>query len=263
SVRDRIQRAKAQRMFLVTRHVHEALHHEFAVLGSTGNVYTVNISRLPDCSCPDFQKGNLCKHILFVYLKVLRVNEHSHVIFQKALLTSELTEIFATAAQHDPAVLANGTVVAKYKTMTSELQEGADDLNGAMRQRSWQDTSCPICFEEFEETDALVWCQASCGNNMHRACFDNWQKATKAKGSAVNCVFCRAEWVSLTGADNGVQKKRKQEEAVGEDGFLNLGEEAGLDRNRDTSSYSRWGRYGSGPGYRRRRYGGFWDDGVF
>lgn len=39
----------------------------FAVLGSTGNVYTVTITTQPSCSCPDFQKrGDPCKHLLFV-----------------------------------------------------------------------------------------------------------------------------------------------------------------------------------------------------
>ena len=48
-----------------------ALRVEFAVLGSTGNVYTVTICRLPSCSCVDhLERKTVCKHLLFVYHKV-------------------------------------------------------------------------------------------------------------------------------------------------------------------------------------------------
>jgi uncharacterized Zn finger protein len=48
------------------------LWRKYAVLGSTGNVYEVHIKKVPMCSCPDFERGNLCKHVLFVMLKVDR-----------------------------------------------------------------------------------------------------------------------------------------------------------------------------------------------
>ncbi|KAI3976778.1 hypothetical protein MKX01_008636 [Papaver californicum] len=35
----------------------------FFILGSTGNVYTVRLSRTPSCNCPD--SAFPCKHILF------------------------------------------------------------------------------------------------------------------------------------------------------------------------------------------------------
>jgi hypothetical protein len=34
--------------------------------GSTGNIYEVHIAQRPQCSCPHAQKGNQCKHILYV-----------------------------------------------------------------------------------------------------------------------------------------------------------------------------------------------------
>jgi len=73
-ISDRISRALSQRLYLVHRKetsVKGSLQHEFAVLGSTGNVYQVRISKHPFCSCPDHSKGNVCKHILFVFLKVV------------------------------------------------------------------------------------------------------------------------------------------------------------------------------------------------
>jgi hypothetical protein len=64
AIRDRIDRAKTQRMFLVSHKQVEDLNEEFIVMGSTGNLYTVKICQVPDCNCPDFMKGFLCKHIV-------------------------------------------------------------------------------------------------------------------------------------------------------------------------------------------------------
>ena len=61
----------------------EALRETFKVLGSTGNVYTVTIEQVPKCDCPDFGKGNHCKHLIFVMLKVLNVEEASGFHYQK------------------------------------------------------------------------------------------------------------------------------------------------------------------------------------
>lgn len=34
--------------------------------GTTGNIYTVVIGKVPSCSCPHARKGNHCKHIVYV-----------------------------------------------------------------------------------------------------------------------------------------------------------------------------------------------------
>lgn len=78
------------------------------------------------CSCPDFGKGNLCKHILFIYLKVLRVNSGSPLIYQTALITSELQDIFRAAPQ-DPSrsVLADEAVRRRFNEINSPATEVA------------------------------------------------------------------------------------------------------------------------------------------
>ncbi len=34
--------------------------------GTTGNIYSITIGQVPSCTCPDNQKGNQCKHIVYV-----------------------------------------------------------------------------------------------------------------------------------------------------------------------------------------------------
>lgn len=54
-------------------------------------MYEVTVGRFPKCTCPDFQKGNICKHYLFVMLRVLRLDYSDPLVWQKALLKSEVT----------------------------------------------------------------------------------------------------------------------------------------------------------------------------
>eukprot|EP01084_Bolivina_argentea_P185543 319948_1 len=114
-VRDRISRARNQRLFMINATEIDTYTREYAVLGSTGNVYTITISELNDCTCPDYGKGNVCKHILFIMLKVLRVSSSSEYIYQKGLLKSELYEIFNNAPRTlFGSVLANDNVRELY-----------------------------------------------------------------------------------------------------------------------------------------------------
>ena len=39
-------------------------------MGSIGNVYDVRISARPSCTCPNFERSPMCKHILFALIKV-------------------------------------------------------------------------------------------------------------------------------------------------------------------------------------------------
>lgn len=143
------------------------------IAGSTGNVYTVTISHLPSCTCPVgiFQnkgKEQLCKHALYILHNMLKAPEHLKQ--QNAFLTSELKEIFAKA----PALPGQ---VAENEPMDGNRKPLDDD--------------CPICFMEFDGSEETVWCRAACGNNIHKACFDQW---ARTKGYNVTCPFCRTRW---------------------------------------------------------------------
>nr|CAG8445583.1 15784_t:CDS:10 [Entrophospora candida] len=221
-VKERIERAMSQRMFLVDRSEVSESYHKFVVLGSIGNVYNVEISTLPKCSCPDFSRGgNLCKHILFVYLKVLRVNPNSSYIYQKALLTNELRQIFQNAA---PNPTANQRVRDKYAKIVGGVNSGSDDASSVKRPRQPIEGDCPICYEALSETEKLVWCKDSCGNNVHEVCFDQWKSSKRSSGDEITCVYCRNKW----------EDESEIISSSNDDGFINLGEAQGISRIRDS-----------------------------
>ncbi|KAJ3291206.1 hypothetical protein HK104_006266 [Borealophlyctis nickersoniae] len=163
-ITERIKRATTQRLFLIDRTMEGPYHEEYRVLGSTGNVYVVDIQQIPSCNCPDHLKGNLCKHILFVMLKVLRCPPDDHRIYQSALLTKELADLFERGRQISSAILANASV---RKAVT-----GSSDDDTPQRRDVSEDDTCQICFEDFDakefESGALDYCRAQCGKNFHK-----------------------------------------------------------------------------------------------
>ena len=160
------------------------------MLGSTGNIYTVLIGRVPSCDCPDhLRKSDVCKHLFFVYRRVLRLPASSALLFQRAFLQSELAEMLQDSrveSEADPTVLANQTVRDHYLAMSVKAKNGdgttvvdavgnsgvgsAEEARAAEEQLSLKQRrqveegdECPICFEGMygaPESD-LLWCDAS------------------------------------------------------------------------------------------------------
>lgn len=221
NILDRVARVKSQRFFMVDRtREGDELREEFKVLGSTGNVYTVIIGKVPSCNCPDASRGHHCKHILFIFLKVLQVPESSGVWYQKALLHTELESIFKNAPRA-PNVLANDTVRNAYASATGKLPTSAS--SSKKRRIPGPEDSCPICYESMhdEPEASLTFCD-ECGNALHTECFEQWRRSAVE----LTCVWCRAKC-----------SKNKSGASPTSGEYVNLGEVAGISGKRDTSSY--------------------------
>ncbi|RKP37165.1 hypothetical protein BJ085DRAFT_17215, partial [Dimargaris cristalligena] len=180
-MKERIDRAMAQRIYMIDRKQLSDLEHQFVIMGSTGKVYEVVIKHVPSCNCVDFIRGNHCKHILFVILKVLRVPRESPLCFQRAWLTEELED--KTTAASEDAVSSYGIKRRPLAVMLAEtdrehLQSSHNDASDLDR--------CPVCYDDMtvEQWTAheLVWCQKSCGNNIHGSCFAHWEEHYRGRG---------------------------------------------------------------------------------
>ncbi|KAI7116476.1 hypothetical protein KC352_g34037, partial [Hortaea werneckii] len=95
-VRDR---ALTQRMFALDRQRDTSSPdnptESISLAGTTGNVYTIEISKVPTCNCPHARKGNQCKHIAYVLSRVLRAP--TELEYQLAFTSAELRKIFEKA----------------------------------------------------------------------------------------------------------------------------------------------------------------------
>lgn len=182
---------------------------DIAIIGSTGNIYTVTIGLIPTCTCPDSLKGNECKHKVYALHTVLKAPQNLQ--YQRAFLTSELHEIFNNA----PPLPTDS--------------KSSNDTDG---KRKSTDGECPICYMDFdEEHNELVWCKAACGNNMHKDCFEQWAKSQA--GQTVKCVYCRTPWQVYPGDITELMKVG----SVGEDGYVNVADQFGLNTQRNYSTY--------------------------
>ncbi|KAI9697034.1 MAG: hypothetical protein M1836_004995 [Candelina mexicana] len=222
---EKLERAVTQRMFVIgrtRRGTPEVPEEAIDLAGTTGNIYQVTIGKEPMCTCPDNQKGNQCKHIIYVLVNVLKAPDHLR--YQLAFVSSELREIFA----HAPAPLADA--------------KNDEDHPG---KRKPIEGPCPVCFLDLEaDTDDIVWCKAACGNNIHKHCFEQW--AASQRGKEVKCVYCRTLWQG----DVDVSKNISTEGILNEEGYVNVADQLGLSGRRDYSSYHQyWVRRTFGDGY--------------
>ena len=182
-----------------------------SLAGTTGNVYTICIDKVPTCNCPHAKKGNQCKHVVYVLSRVLRAPPELE--YQLAFTSSELRDIFAKAPPLPSEKASNDAQDGNRKPVEGE---------------------CPICCTDFEpeSSETIVYCKTACGNNIHKYCFAQWA-ATK-KGQTITCPFCRSPWqdekVNLPEIAKGDSKNAE--------GYVNLASQLGLSGRRDYSTYN-------------------------
>ncbi|KAI9312083.1 hypothetical protein BX666DRAFT_1988628 [Dichotomocladium elegans] len=221
-VQARLRRALSQRMYVISRERKNAYTETFDVLGSIGNLYKVTVGPKLGCSCRDFRYRRVhCKHIFLVLARVFHLTGESRA-YQRLTLTPNELELIFSCCTPDPCVLANEQIQQAIK----DKREGKPTDTG--KRRPLKEADCPICYEELDESDIsqTVFC-STCGNNIHKSCFEQWSNSLKSRYQSVTCVFCRSEWV-IPGPAN--LKKNKE-------GYVNFQMEAGLPATRDTSTY--------------------------
>ncbi|KAJ8614454.1 hypothetical protein CTAYLR_000820 [Chrysophaeum taylorii] len=244
-VRPRIERALSQRLYLLEKEDLGAEERLFRVLGSTGNAYDVRISRSPSCSCPDAQKGNLCKHQIFVMVRVLKCDRDAPIVHQRALLGVELKSLFHRFDQRrwQPPEVNEATKQA-YLEATGRSPRKPGDSKVKVQPDDDNSGECSICFEDIGGA-ALVRCEVQCRKALHQACFDQWARVA----ANLTCPNCRAPWPS-----RGTSQVDSSGVATLE-GYLNFAAPQGLSTVRDTSTYADfhdYPRYHHRSSYRRR-----------
>jgi len=229
------ERALTQRLTVLSRErcgSDNVPEEDVLIAGSTGNVYTVSIGLEPSCNCPHAKKGNQCKHIVYVMLRVLKAREE--IAYQLALLSSELREVIKNAPPI-PGVETDGK---------DGTEKAGEDGN-----RKPIEGECPICYDELGSKEDTVYCKAGCGNNIHKACMRNWMAASSGKGT---CPYCRAKWEEDTGLEGKMGDVVTKGLQRNEDGYVNVAGQLGLSDQRDYSTYHRPWVHQQGYGGRRR-----------
>ena len=250
AVLDRVARAGTQRLFLVRRldlargdgagrprsdggdgatketTQTRKWHARFAVFGTTGNVYECDVRDIPSCDCPDFAGGRrggpgtpgsrVCKHLLWLYMRVLGVPRDDPLLCQTALTQKELARLLAAPSAAQRASLAARAAREAY----ARANDRHEDLDLSLHppvpvisRKNPNEETCPVCFDDVvDAADAAAgmdptcaskvwWCVNGCGSNVHASCMRRWIEKTDAVSSGdgfggfgATCPLCRAGW---------------------------------------------------------------------
>jgi hypothetical protein len=180
----RKQRGMSQKLYLI-----EATDHfNYVIMGSTGNVYHVNISNSPTCTCPDHTtRHNRCKHIYFVLLRIMKV-----IDCEQEKYTNEEIEQMVKNINNIQNVSVDSQTQQKYHKLTEKNIDKLVDKNSnvsATDNIKGLDDLCPICLDDMENGEDYVFCKADCGRAVHKLCFDMWTKKNKP-----SCLYCKKAW---------------------------------------------------------------------
>ncbi|XP_057957407.1 uncharacterized protein LOC131150600 [Malania oleifera] len=180
-IADRISRALRHPLRLLHR-----FNSTFFVLGSTGNVYTVTLATAPSCTCPD--PTNPCKHILFIFIRVLGVSVTDNRLRRRTLPPCHLTRLLATPTS--PASLAGVRLRERFHQLFCQMRRPSPPQPVVEIKDG---TVCPVCLEEMrsEGAERVVACE-TCRNPIHMECQMMWKRSRRRR--AASCVLCRARW---------------------------------------------------------------------
>ena len=221
-------------------------------------------------NCTPGKPGVVCKHLILVYLKVLRLGMDDPVLPQKGLLQSELARSFARLPggggeeeeRASQGVLANAAARAAYAAQTGgcggkggEEEEEEEGREGGKKEELdlAGEEECPVCLEEFDtrKPEEVVVCY-TCHKPTHTVCFRTWNLVKIAEGQPSSCVWCRAPWVDPAVAGRSPAGKGGGGEGGGEvlvkgiavkdTGYLNVAGLTGQRKTRDESTYNEWGK---------------------
>lgn len=184
-ISSRLERALSQSMYLIEANWAVLLYH---VMGNSDNDYQVNLNTPdgPRCTCPDSERGNLCKHVLFVLARVLDLPTKEDVFKNERWTEEQIDELRLVSVAKGVSLRS----VSASKHLSVELQscpplpEPSD--------------MCTICFEVFplSTPQHLTYCIKQCKQWFHKKCIDKWSHSRRQKNLDVACPLCRCSWRS-------------------------------------------------------------------
>jgi hypothetical protein len=171
----RKQRAFSQKLFLIET----CSSTKYVVMGSTGNVYDVLISRVPLCTCPDNTVNKRrCKHIYFILCKVMKFNDPDKDVFSDEDIELMLSNI----RQATELPYVDGGIKHAYEKLKNTKNTNKKIV-------AKDDDICPICLDDLHNGDEFDFCEYGCGKCVHKVCFNMWC----TRNDSV-CLICKKPW---------------------------------------------------------------------
>ena len=132
--------------------------------------YIASIAMEPHCSCPDFLKnGNSgpCKHLIWLYIFVFKVNEEVPLLQQKSLTSEELTLLLADYKIEERYICSEKRPPSRFEECKKLLRE---DDRFADYSHEWKlmkkkkkrgrAPQCQTCKTSIQENMSCLLCRA-------------------------------------------------------------------------------------------------------
>ncbi|KAI3943897.1 hypothetical protein MKW92_023819, partial [Papaver armeniacum] len=172
-------------------HLLDRFGNVFFVLGETGNVYTVVLYGTPSCNCPDFHTP--CKHMVFVFLRVLGISPHDCCLQSKTLTQCQVGRI--GNMRHSVQSFAGACARNRFRYLRRTMSIGSR-LGPPQKIQLEIGEKCPYCEGDLNEVDIynpVVECEA-CGEVGHKSCL----VTSKLRQGGDSCNSCQAHWSALS-----------------------------------------------------------------
>jgi hypothetical protein len=172
----------------------------FSVRDEPGKIFKVTISNPHTCSCSSCSTSNLCVHLVFVLLKVLKVPQNHPLSHQTSLTDSEITLVLSGSCGGvtggPKSTAAARRQITNNGSKKPEEGIGLNEDGFVHRQELDEDgyIQCPICQDDMSKDQALTWCRKGCGNNIHAKCMQNYSQYKISNKEAAGCPLCRVDW---------------------------------------------------------------------
>ena len=169
----------------------------FKICGSTKNVYTIIFDKSEHkfkCNCPDMSShcvthNCLCKHIVFVLIRVLKYTDTD--VYKDLKWDNEKMEpYFEKLNSSIDSLITNTELSEKYKSKLNLESKKDNDNNKFSCNTFNKDYECAICYDIMDikdDKDKFVGCP-TCKQSFHKLCIKRWLENAVHK----NCVYCRS-----------------------------------------------------------------------
>lgn len=159
----------------------------FTIKNEQDETFRVMLGNPHTCTCG--AQEDTCIHKLFCLIKVLKVPVEHSLCYQTSLTDNEMDQVLdgiQTGSTRRPV----RTRTIKPVVVVSE--ELAKDTH-VPRQPiiDGEDNTCTICMDDMTPDQALTWCRAGCGQNIHAKCMMKCAQHNITNKLPITCPLCR------------------------------------------------------------------------
>lgn len=203
-LKKRVQRALHARLYLL----HKIGPNSFLVGGDLPeHKYRVRIGE-QNCNC---SKGPFCIHLLFIMLRVFKVEENDPILWSRTLKDYEAENLFNIYERRREKSLQQ--TIGTDTVSRGHSKEGNEGFLRFKKEYIESDEddelTCPICLLAMSEGESLVTCESGCLNMLHQHCMSVWAKECEYQREPLNCPLCRKTWKTLLTEKENKPKLRK------------------------------------------------------